>query len=209
MPKMNGMALCQRIKSNEVTQHIPFIMLTAKVAEQAQISGMDAGADFYFSKPVNIELLKLTLRNLLQGRNILSKWALRTRDAHLNAIARTEEDQFFVDKLKALIESEIDNPNLNVEFLCAKMGLSRTPLYQKTKKITGQPIGDFIRSLRLKRAAELLVEKNLSITEAMFSVGIQTQSHFTKAFKKEFGKTPARYLHDLQNSLKQAVSADS
>lgn len=201
MPIMNGIALCQCIKSDEATQHIPFIMLTAKVAEKAQISGMDSGADFYFPKPLNIELLKLTLRNLFQGRNILSKWTLKARDAHLNASARTEEDRLFVDKLQAVIESEMDNPDLNVDFLCAKMGLSRTPLYQKTKKITGQPIGDFIRSLRLKRAADLLVQKNLTITEAMFKVGIQTQSHFTKAFKKEFGKTPARYLQDLQSNL--------
>ncbi|WP_257670202.1 hybrid sensor histidine kinase/response regulator transcription factor [Parapedobacter tibetensis] len=209
MPIMNGIALCHHIKSNDATQHIPFIMLTAKVAEKAQISGMDSGADYYFPKPVNIELLKLTLRNSFQGRNILSKWALKARDAHLNATAKTEEDRLFIDKLKTVIESEMDNPELNVEFLCTKMGLSRTPLYQKTKKITGQPIGDFIRSIRLRHAADLLVQKNLTITEAMFRVGIQTQSHFTKAFKKEFGKTPARYLQDLQNGIKHPASPNS
>lgn len=199
MPKMDGISFCKRIKTTAETQHIPFIMLTAKDHVEDKLSGLQSGADYYFPKPLNVELLKLTLRNCFHGRNILSKYVLDERNAQWNAKAQSEKDQKFMENLMATLAKELSNPRLDVEFLCHHMGLSRTLLYQKVKELTGQPIGDFIRATRLKRAAELMTRDDLPILEVMYRVGIQTQSHFTKAFKKEFGKTPARYMQDLRD----------
>ena len=98
----------------------------------------------------------------------------------------------------ALIENNLSKPEMDIDFVCSEIGMSRTKLYNKIKSITGQPIGDFIRTIRLRKAAAMITQGELSMIDIMYSVGIQTQSYFSKAFKQEFGKTPTQYIKEQE-----------
>ena len=197
MPGMNGVEFCKRIKEDIETSHISFIMLTAKGAAEARIEGTASGADYYFSKPVSMELLGLTIKNIL-----LQKQKLKERyfnDYHTDAkdLVHSVKDKDFLEQLILIIESHLSNPDMDVDYICSQIGMSKTKLYQKIKKLTGQSIGEFIRTIRFKKAVQIMTHQDVSLAEVMYSVGIQTQSYFTKAFKKEFGKTPSQFLKDL------------
>lgn len=199
MPEMDGIQFCRLIKENIETSHIPFIMLTAKDAIESRIEGVDSGADFYFSKPLSIELLELTIRNILSQKNKLKEKYLKDQYADAKDLVHSIKEKEFIDQLITTIESHLDDPEMDVDYLCTQMGMSRTKLYEKIRHITGQSIGEFVRTLRLKKAVSLMTNQDISLTEVMYSVGIQTQSYFTKAFKKEFGKTPSEFLKELNN----------
>ena len=198
MPLMDGNEFCKIIKEDIETSHIPFLMLTAKDALESKITGTASGADFYFSKPVSIQLLSLTIKNILSQKQKLKEKYLKDSHADIKDLANTSKDKQFLDELISVIESDLSNPEMDIAYVCTQIGMSRTKLYNKIKAITGQSINDFIRTIRLKKAAQLMVAGELSITEVMYSVGIQTQSYFTKAFKNEFGKTPTQYLKELK-----------
>lgn len=198
MPKMDGIAFCKRIKDDIETSHIPFFMLTAKNALEARIEGTASGADFYFTKPLSIELLTLTIKNtLLQKQKLKERYLI---DIHADAkdLVHSAKDKGFLNDLITIIEAQLDNPEMDVDYICSQMGMSKTKLYQKIKRLSGQSIGEFVRTVRFKKAAQLMTHQDVSLIDVMYSVGIQTQSYFTKAFKKEFGKTPTQFLKDLQ-----------
>ena len=197
MPGMDGIEFCRLIKDDIETSHIPFIMLTAKDALESRIEGVGSGADFYFAKPLSLQLLELTIRNILQQKQKLKERYFRDNHVEAKDLAHSTRDKEFMDQLITIIESHLSDPEMDVDYICVQMGMSRTKLYQKIKNITGQPIGEFIRTIRLKRAVQLMTQQDISLTEVMYSVGIQTQSYFTKAFKKEFGKTPSQFLKEL------------
>ena len=198
MPGMNGFAFCRAVKNDINICHIPFLILTARTAAAAQMEGLDAGADYYFGKPLNMELLLLTIRNRFSvDRKLKERY---TREAHVEAmeLVHSEKDREFMTKLLQAIDSQLANPDFNIDWLCQEMGTSRTRLYQKIKGISRQSIGDFIRTIRLKKAVEIMTHEDVSLTEVMMRVGIQTQSYFTKAFKKEFGKTPGQFMQEMR-----------
>jgi ligand-binding sensor domain-containing protein/signal transduction histidine kinase/AraC-like DNA-binding protein len=200
MPGMSGIEFCRAIKQDIATSHIPFIMLTAKSAVRSQVEGIDSGADYYFAKPVNLDLLLLTLRNIFhQGARLKERFG---REHHIEAmeLVHSEKDKEFVNHLLQVIDAQLLNPDFDIEQLCGQMGMSRTSLYQKIKSISGQSIGDFVRSTRLKKAIQIMTHEDVSLTEVMYRIGIQTQSYFTKAFKKEFGKTPTQFMQEIKRS---------
>ncbi|MCO4294253.1 response regulator [Solitalea sp. MAHUQ-68] len=197
MPEMNGILFCKHVKDNERTQHIPLILLTAKTGLDARIEGTESGADFYFSKPVSINLLSLTLRNIVAQTEKLKQRHIRSHQSELKELSINSNDKEFLDQLIEVIETQLINTELDVDFLCKELNMSRTKLYELLKRITGQSIVEFIRTIRLKRAAEIMINEEVSMAEVMYRVGIQTQSYFTKAFKKEFGKTPSQFLQDI------------
>jgi len=200
MPGISGIDFCRAIKNDIATSHIPFIMLTAKSAVKSQVEGVDSGADYYFAKPVNLDLLLLTLRNIFsQGARLKERFG---REHHIEAmeLVHSEKDKEFVNRLLQVIDTQLLNPDFDIEQLCGQMGMSRTSLYQKIKSISGQSIGDFIRTTRLKKAVQIMTHEDISLTEVMYRIGIQTQSYFTKAFKKEFGKTPTQFMQEIKRS---------
>lgn len=197
MPGMNGIEFCRLLKENTETSHIPFLMLTAKNSTEAEIEGAASGADFYFAKPINIDLLLLTLRNVFEQKQKLKEHYLKDHHTKARELVHSVKDKEFMDKLLSIIDSQLINPDLDIEFLCSEIGMSRTKLYQKIKNITGQSIGEFVRTIRLRKAVEIMTTEDTLLTEVMYRVGIQTQSYFTKAFKKEFGKTPSQFLQEL------------
>ncbi|HEY4336629.1 MAG TPA: hybrid sensor histidine kinase/response regulator transcription factor, partial [Puia sp.] len=198
MPEMNGFDLCRAVKQDIDTCHIPFLILTARTASAAQLEGLDAGADYYFSKPLNMELLLLTIRNRFdQDRKLKDRYS---RDSQVEAmeLVHSEKDREFMKRLLDTIDSQLSNPDFDIEWLCQEMGMSRTRLYQKIKGISQQSIGDFIRTVRLKKAVQIMTHEDVTLTEVMMRIGIQTQSYFTKAFKKEFGKTPTQFMQEMR-----------
>ena len=207
MPNMDGITFCQKIKDNLDTSHTPVVLLTAKNADESKIEGSEVGADAYLTKPFSLKLLQLTLHNLLEGRRKLKE--LYAHDALVEAreVGTTKRDKEFIDEIITIIEENLDNTELEVEHIARQVGMSRSKLYTKMHSLTGQTVGDFVRKLRMKRAAQMIVCEDMSITEIMDQVGIQSQSYFTKAFKKEFGKTPTQYLHDfiVENELRSSI----
>lgn len=197
MPVINGVEFCKMIKEDIETSHIPFIMLTAKGALESNLEGIASGADFYFSKPLSMQLLEGTIKNILLQKQKLKERYLRDQHAEAKELVHTVKDKAFMAELLAAIEKHLTNPDMDVDYLCVQMGMSRTKLYTKIKNITGQSINDFIRTIRLKKAVQLMTTEDISLIEVMYNVGIQTQSYFTKAFKKEFGKTPSQFLKEL------------
>ena len=198
MPGMNGIDLCKLIRKDETVSHIPIILLTAMDALESKIEGIGSGADFYFSKPVSINLLLLTIRNIFSHEAQLKERHVLDYYSEIKETAHADKDKQFIDQLVALIETQLVNPDLDVDYLCGELNMSRTKLYELIKRISGQSIIEFIRTIRLNRAMQMMIHEDLSLSEVMFRVGIQTQSYFTKAFKKEFGKTPSQFLKELK-----------
>ncbi|WP_442589460.1 hybrid sensor histidine kinase/response regulator transcription factor [Pedobacter sp. AW31-3R] len=196
MPGMTGTQFCRALKEDMETSHIPFLMLTAKNSVEAEIEGAESGADLYFTKPVNINLLQITIKNIFDQRQKLKDRYSKDHHTEIIDLIHSTKDKEFMEKLLAIIDDHLINPEMDIEFLCAEIGMSRTKLYQKIKTITGQSIGEFIRSIRLRKAVEIMTREDVLMTEVMYRVGIQTQSYFTKAFKKEYGKTPTQYLQE-------------
>ena len=198
MPGINGIEFCKLVKQDIKTSHIPFLMLTAKDAIESRIEGMESGADFYFAKPLNMDLLLLTIRNIFNQKQKLKERYTKDDHVHVKELIHTSKDAAFMEELLQIIESQLMNPDMDVDYICNKIGMSRTKLYQKIKGITGQSIAEFVRTIRLRKAVYIMTHEDVMITDVMYSVGIQTQSYFTKAFKKEFGKTPSQFLQELK-----------
>ncbi len=194
MPELDGIALCTSVKSNVETSHIPVILLTAKTGVESKIEGGEAGADLYFEKPINFSLLKLSISNIFKQRETLREHYSKNYFADVTELASNKEDTKFLGEIVKIIEDHINDQQLDVNFIAQKMSMSRTKLYSKVKALTGKSVIEFILANRLRHAARLLIEQDISIQEAMFEVGIESQSYFTTAFKKEFGMPPSKFV---------------
>ena len=199
MPEMDGIELCKRVKQDPELNHIPVILLTAREGMQSQMEGMASGADYYFTKPISISLLLIQIRNILVNKNRLKLHYLSDYQHEVKDNIHSSRDREFIDTLLMILENELDNPDLNVDFLCKKMCMSKNKLYTTLKRITGKSINEFIRTTRLKKAQFIMTNESVSISEVMMRVGISSASYFTNAFKKEFDKTPSEFYNDLKN----------
>jgi signal transduction histidine kinase/ligand-binding sensor domain-containing protein/DNA-binding response OmpR family regulator len=198
MPGMTGIEFCKLIKEKFETSHIPFIILSAKDAIDAKIEGMESGADFYFAKPLSMELLMLTVNNIFEQAVRLKERYTKNYLTEATELVHTEKDKDFMINLLALIEEHIKDPNLDVDFLCTHLYISRTKLYQKIKSITDQSVAEFIRTIRLKRALHIMAHEDVAIYEVADRIGLQSSSNFSRAFKKEYGKSPLQFLNSLK-----------
>lgn len=193
MPELNGLEFCSRLKADESTNHIPVIMLTAMASHLHQVDGLEAGADVYITKPFSIQVLELSIRNLLQGRESLREKYVRQIMLTPRKLECESPDEKFLNKLMSLIEQNMEDPEFNVSSLVENIGMSQTVLYKKIKVLTDLSIADFIKSQRLKRAAQLLTEHNLNIAEVAYAVGFNDRKYFSKEFRKQFGVSPSEY----------------
>ncbi len=198
MPRMNGIDFCKAVKNDMDTSHIPFILLTAKDALKSKIEGAESGADIYLSKPVSINLLLLTIRNIFEQQQKQKDRYLNDYYAEAKGLVNSSKDKEFMDKLTQIIESQLVNPELDVEFLCNEIYMSKTKLYQKIKSITGQSIAEFVRTFRLKKAIQIMTHEDVLLTEVTYRVGFADASYFSRVFKKEYGKTPTQFLQDIK-----------
>lgn len=200
MPEMDGYALCQQVKNHVDTNHIPVVLLTAKASHSSQKKGFETGADYFISKPFDINELELRLNNILKLRNGLKDQVLNNKTINLNPrnIAISNADDKFVKKVVSLIEENIADPSYNVNDLCTGLGMSRIQLYRKLKKMVGQSANELIRSIKLKRAAQLLKQQKLTVAEITYHVGFNDLQYFRKCFKKHYGMNPSEYASQSQ-----------
>ncbi|MFA6812679.1 MAG: two-component regulator propeller domain-containing protein [Bacteroidaceae bacterium] len=195
MPQLDGFSLLKRIKSNNSICHIPVVLLTSGAEYNNKMKSYDMGADAFLAKPFNIEELILICSNLISNRiKIEAKYIALEQKHEINTIEIKSDDDLLMERLMKIINNEIGNSELNVEKLSVEVGLSRVQLYRKLKEITGMPASDFIRNIRLNQAAQLMNEKKVNVSQAAYSVGFTSQSHFSTAFKKHFGCTPTEYI---------------
>ena len=193
MPHVDGITLCRRLKSNIQTSHIPFILLTARSSDEARVEGYEAGADSYISKPFSMDVLLTRIKNLIEQQQQRREIFQKNIEVSPGSITITSLDEEMVQKALNFVEKNMDNTDYSVEDLSQDIGLSRVHLYRKLQSITGQTPSDFIRSIRLKRAAQLLQSSQLNVSEIAYAVGFNTPKYFTKYFREEFGMTPSQY----------------
>jgi two-component system, cell cycle response regulator len=199
MPEMDGFAFCKAIKSNVEHSHIPVILLTAKNTIQSKVEGLELGADAYIEKPFSKEHLLAQIASLINNRNMIREYFASSPLVHIRSIAHTRADEHFLETLNETISKAILDTELDVEKLSRLMNMSRVTLYRKIKAISDLTPIEFINIIRLRKAAELLVEGQYKIYEICAIVGYSSQSNFTRSFLKQFKMTPTEYMHKKQS----------
>ncbi len=193
MPKMDGYEYCRRIKNDIRVSQIPVILLTAKTGDENKYRGLEAGAEDYISKPFNTEMLTLKVARIIERQRQTQDQFKRKVDINPSEVEITSMDEKFVKKAVALVEANIDNSDFLVEDLCREMGMSRVYFYKKILALTDKTPSEFIRFIRLKRAADLLEKSQLYVNEVAYQVGFNDPKYFRKYFKEEFGLSPNEY----------------
>jgi signal transduction histidine kinase/AraC-like DNA-binding protein len=194
MPVMDGLELCKKIKEDEVTSHIPVILLTAKSGAESQLEGFESGADDYITKPFNPDILKLKVRNILDARKQLANRFAESASYIPENINITEIDQGFLEKFVKMVEDNIDDPELSGDRLACELGMSKGNLYKKLKTLTGMTVNIYVRTIRLKIAARLLKQGNYNISEVAYSVGFNNPKYFSTCFSEMFKVSPKEYM---------------
>ena len=194
MPRMDGAEFCRLVRSNPLTSHIPFVMLTAKTDDDSKVEGMDVGADAYIEKPFSVQYLEACIRNMLDmRRRLIEKFSTQPLEP-LTEIANNPTDNEFLIKMNKVIEENFSNPDLNINFLADKLNISRSGLFAKIKTLADITPNEMIQLVRLKRAAQLLREKRNTVSEVGYMVGFSNPSYFSKCFQKQFGVRPTDYV---------------
>jgi signal transduction histidine kinase/ligand-binding sensor domain-containing protein/CheY-like chemotaxis protein/AraC-like DNA-binding protein len=193
MPEMDGIELCRKVKSDSRTTHIPVILLTAVTGEAQQLKGLETGAADYITKPFNFEILLSKIRNLLVQQENMRKTYQKQVEVKPTEVIVESPDEVFLQKLLRLIDENISNPNFSVEELSGNMFMSRYTLYKKILALTGKTPNEFIRYMRLKRAAQLLENDYLTVSQICYKVGFRSQKYFVKTFKSEYSVSPSKY----------------
>ena len=194
MPNMNGIDLCKAVRNNQLTSHIPFILLTAKTDTEAKITSMNCGADAYIEKPFSLQYLEACIKNLLELRLQLRQKFSQMPTVSINSIAANQNDKVFLEKMNHLIEENLNNEELSVDFLAEKLCISRSGLFVKIKGLANTTPNEMIQIIRLKKAASLLLENQYRINEVSYMVGFNNPSYFSKCFQKQFGMKPGEYI---------------
>ena len=195
MPDMDGHTLCMSLRSNLATSHVPVVMLTAMGMDEERLKGLTTGADAYIVKPFNMEILRQTIVNLIQRTR-----TLRLKYEHTDQLEgktkpdsiKSPDEKLLANIMKA-INDHLDDENLTMDLIASEVGLSRVHLHRKMKDLTGQTPHDFIRKVRLKKAAELLASGKMNVSEVTYSCGFSSPTSFSALFKKFYGVAPSQY----------------
>jgi signal transduction histidine kinase/ligand-binding sensor domain-containing protein/DNA-binding response OmpR family regulator len=201
MPGMDGLELCRKLKTDEHTSHIPVILLTAKQSEEYQIEGYETGADAYITKPFNTNILRARINNLIESRQKLRELYSKGPAFDPQLIATNSVDKAFMNKVIEIVEKNLDNIDFDIDLFAENLNMSRAQLYRKIKALTNQTVHDFITTIRLNKAALLLIKGELTISEVAYEVGYTQPNNFSRSFSKQFGQTPSEYIN---NSRKNA-----
>jgi signal transduction histidine kinase/ligand-binding sensor domain-containing protein/DNA-binding response OmpR family regulator len=200
MPVMDGIELCRNVKNDVRISHIPIIMLTAKAADEHKVEGLSAGADDYISKPFNPQVLTLKVANLIEKGKKRQETFRNQIDPSPSQITITPLDEKLINKAIKYVEDNMSRSDLSVEELSRNLGMSRVHLYKKFMAITGRSPIEFIRIMRLKRAAQMLADKQQNIAVVAYSVGFNNPKYFSKYFKDEFGVLPSVYQSNQEGT---------
>ncbi|WP_022824503.1 hybrid sensor histidine kinase/response regulator transcription factor [Hymenobacter norwichensis] len=205
MPRSDGLELCQKIRQHPKTAHIPVLLLTARTAETYELEGLDMGADDYVSKPFNPTLLLAKVAALLRNRRKLHEFYQRQILLEPTEIVVADADRQFLETAMSVVERHLDDSEFSVQVLVKEMAMSQSVFYRRIKSITGQTAVEFIRDVRMKRAAQLLANTQLRVSEVAFQVGIEDAKYFRKAFQKIYTLSPSEYAK--QHRQRQAAAS--
>lgn len=193
MPEMDGIEFCRKIKNEKTLSHIPVILLTARTAEEQRLEGFEVGADDYITKPFNFEILQSRIKNLINQRALFHKDFRKQIAIKASDIKITSLDEKLIQNAIKLVEDNISDADFSVENLSHELGMSRVHLYKKLLSLTGKAPLEFIRTIRIQRAAQLLEKSQLTVAEVAYKVGFNNPKYFTKYFKEEFNVLPSAY----------------
>ena len=206
MGGMDGVELCSRVKSAEATRHIPVILLTAAAGDETKLKGIEKGADDYITKPFDNTLLLAKVEVILRNRNILQKYFFDSITLKETRVKVPAEYRDFLRKCIEVVEENLDTEDFTIKKFSKAMGMSHSGLYQKIKSISGQSTIAFIRSIRLRRAAVLMLQEEMQVNQAAFQVGIGDVRYFREQFVKLFGMMPSEYIKKYRNSFNRDLN---
>lgn len=196
MPEMDGIELCRRVKTDRRISHIPVLLLTARAEEEQQLQGYETGADAYVTKPFRLDILQVRIRNLIKQREQFQKQFQQHIEIRPSEIPVLSMDEQFINKAVKLVEDNIGNSSFSVEELSSEMAMSRVYLYKKVLALTGKTPIEFIRIIRLRRAAQLLEKSQLTVAEIAYQVGFNNPKYFARYFKEEYKMLPTDYMKE-------------
>jgi DNA-binding response OmpR family regulator len=198
MPRMDGYDLCAALKTDMQTCHIPVIILTAKARPEDHLESLETGADAYISKPFDLRLLETQIHQLISGREQLKQLFRRELTIGPSKIVVESSEEKLLGRIIKIMSDNISNPDFGVEELGREVGLSRTHLYRKLKQLTNQTAVEFVRNMRLQRAAQLFKQKKLYVAEVVYMCGFKELSYFRKIFKEVYGMSPQEYVNSCK-----------
>ena len=199
MPGLTGFEVTRQLKNDFETSHIPIILLTAMNSTENHLEGVESGADAYITKPFSPKLLLARIFKLIEQRDKLRDKFSKDPSMVHPTICTSDKDKEFVDKLQGIMEQNLDNDQLTVDDMASMMGLGRTVFYRKVRGLTGYSPNEYIRIIRMKKAAELLLEDRLTVSEISYKVGINDPLYFSKCFKQQFSVAPTVYRRTVLN----------
>ncbi|PHN06104.1 tetratricopeptide repeat protein [Flavilitoribacter nigricans] len=199
MPEMDGLQLTKKLRSDQRTSHIPILLLTARDDGATKIKGFETGAEQYLVKPFGIDELTARVNSLLSQRDLLRQKFSREVVLQPESVSMNDHDAEFLQELIGIIEENIENESFTVEYLQREIGMSRMQLHRKLKALVNQSASEFIRSIKLKRAAQILLQPGIQITEAAYQSGFNHLSYFAKCFKEQYGLSPSEYRTANEN----------
>ncbi|MBQ5393709.1 MAG: response regulator, partial [Alistipes sp.] len=194
MPGMTGFELTRKLKNDFDTSHIPIILLTAMSSPESHLNAVESGADSFITKPFSLKLLLTRAFKLIEQRDKLREKFSHDPNMMRPAICTSDKDKEFADKLQRIMEQQIGNAEFTIDEFASMMGLGRTVFYRKTRGVTGYAPNEYIRIVRMKKAAELLRENRYKVAEVSYQVGINDPFYFSKCFKRQFGVSPSAYV---------------
>lgn len=208
MQKMSGIELCNKLKEDVSTSHIPVVLLTATSSAELKLEGVACGADDYITKPFEKELLVARVNSILKSRNSLQKYFYNEITLQKNNFKISEEYTIFLNRCIAVVERHIGNEEFNIKMLSHEIRMSHSSLYKKVKSISGQSVNAFIRFIRLRKAAEMFINTDRNVTEVAFEVGITDIKYFRAQFFKLFGMNPSDYIKKYRKPFQKNFTID-
>ena len=202
MPEMDGFTLLRMIKTNMNISHIPVVMLTSKADVSNRLEGLEKGADAYLAKPFDMDELHMVINNLI-NKNLRLKGkysgSQQQKDKIEDKVVKGN-DEVLMERIMKAINDHLSDSDFNVEVLTSEVGISRAQLHRKMKEMTGLPVSEFIRNIRLEQAVRLLKEQKVNVTQVAYAVGFSNLAHFSTVFRKQFGVSPTEYIEQKAKS---------
>ena len=202
MPEMDGFTFLRMVKTNINLSHIPVVMLTSKSDVANRLEGLEKGADAFLAKPFDMDELHVVINNLI-SKNLRLKGKYSGVQQQKDKVVETKvkgNDEALMERIMKVVNQHLDDSDFNVEMLTKEVGISRAQLHRKMKEMTGLPVSEFIRNIRLEQAVRLLEEQKINVTQVAYTVGFSNLAHFSTVFRKQFGVSPSEYVE--QKALK-------
>ncbi|OJZ14379.1 response regulator [Sphingobacterium sp. 40-24] len=203
MPEMDGFELCQKIKEDIAYAHIPVILLTAKNSIESKIQGLEYGADAYIEKPFSPAFLRAQIASLLKNRVKVKEFFIKNPMSQIQQIGQNQSEQEFLLKIEEIIMQHLDDPQFNVDRMADILCMSRPTLYRKINMVSSLSPNELINLTRLRKAAELLIQKQHKVYEISNLLGYSSATHFSRNFQKQFGQSPTEF-QDAQTALSKS-----